>query len=141
MPSSTTMKGTKMSNLAKFTFKTLTKAPPVDPLQKRRDKIVAAIEQQKLVLAAALKGESYIVPAKIEGQSDKVVRPWFVAQDGGYYVQCRYGARPLLLNAANNAVFVNKLDEVAAVLTAFAAAAKSGELDKSMAVVAERKKG
>ena len=130
-----------MSNLAKFTFKTLNKALPVDTTQKRRDKIVAAIEQQKLVLAAALKGETFTVPANTEGKSAKAVRAWWVAQDGGYYVQCRYGARPLLLNATNNAVFVNKLDEVAAVLTAFAAAAKSGELDAAMAAVAERKKG
>lgn len=135
------MKGIDMSSLSKFTFKTLAKAPPVDPIQRRRDKIVAAIEQQKLVLAAALKGETFTMPAKTEGKPAKAVRPWFVAQDGGYYVQCRYGARPLLLNATNNAVFVNKLDEVAAVLAAFAAAAKAGELDAAMAAVAERKKG
>ncbi len=130
-----------MSSLSKFTFKTLAKAPPIDPVQRRRDKIIAAIEQQKLVLAAALKGETFTVPPKAEGKPAKAVRPWFVAQDNGYYVQCRYGARPLLLNAANNAVFVNKLDEVSAVLTAFAAAAKAGELDAAMAAVAERKKG
>lgn len=130
-----------MSSLSKFTFKTLAKAQPVDPIQRRRDKIMAAIEQQQLVLAAALKGETYTVPAKTEGKPAKPVRAWFVAQDGGYYVQCRYGARPLLLNATNNAVFVNKLDEVAAVLAAFAAAAKAGELDKAMAAVSERKKG
>lgn len=129
-----------MSSLSKFTFKTLTKPVSVDPIQKRREKITAAIEQQKLVLAAALKGESFTVPAKTEGKPAKSVRPWFVAQDGGYFVQCRYGARPLLLNATNNAVFVNKLDEVAAVLTAFAAAAKAGELDKAIAAVSERKK-
>lgn len=129
-----------MSSLSKFTFKTLAKAPTVDPIQKRRDKIVAAIEQQKLVLAAALKGETFTVPGKTEGKAAKAVRAWWVAQDGGYYVQCRYGARPLLLNATNNAVFVNKLDEVSAVIAAFAAAAKSGELDKAMAVIAERKK-
>ena len=129
-----------MSSLSKFTFKTLAKAPPVDPIQKRRDKIVAAIEQQKQVLVAAIKGEPYTLPNKIEGKAAKAVRAWWVAQDGGYYVQCRYGARPLLLNATNNAVFVNKLSEVEAVLAAFAAAAKSGELDKAMAVIAERKK-
>ncbi|WP_017667298.1 hypothetical protein [Sandarakinorhabdus sp. AAP62] len=130
-----------MSSLSKFTFKTLAKAPPVDPIQRRRDKIMAAIEQQKLVLAAAIKGETFTIPAKAEGKASKAVRPWWIAQDGGFYVQCRYGARPLLLNATNNAVFVNKLDEVAAVLTAFAAAAKAGELDAAMAAVAERKKG
>ena len=130
-----------MSSLSKFTFKTLAKAPQVDFIQRRRDKIIAAIEQQKLVLAAAIKGETFTVPAKAEGKPAKAVRAWWVAQDNGFYVQCRYGARPLLLNATNNSVFVNKLDEVGAVLTAFAAAAKAGELDAAMAAVAERKKG
>jgi len=129
-----------MKSLEKFTFKTLAKPAQVDPIERRREKIIAAIEQQKLVLAAALKGETFAVPAKVEGKADKAVRAWFVAQDGGHYVQCRYGARPLLLNATNNAVFVNKLEEVAAVLTAFAAAAKAGELDKAIAAVAEKKK-
>ena len=129
-----------MNQLAKFTFKTLAKPAQVDPIERRREKIIAAIEVQKLVLAAALKGETFAVKAKVEGKADKAVRAWFVAQDGGHYVQCRYGARPLLLNATNNAVFVNKLEEVAAVLTAFAAAAKAGELDKAIAAVAEKKK-
>ena len=135
------MKGTEMSSLSKFTLKTLAKAPPVDHVQRRRAKLLAAIELQKLVLAAAIKGETFTVAAKVEGKSPKVVRPWFGAQDNGYYVQCRYGARALILSAANNAVFVNKLDEVAAVLTAFAAAAKAGELDAAIAAVFERKKG
>lgn len=135
------MKGIEMSSLSKFTFKTLAKAQPVEPIQRRRDKIIAAIEQQKLVLAAALKGETFNVPAKTEGKPAKAVRAWWVAQDNGYYVQCRYGARALILNATNNAVFVNKLDEVGAVLTAFTAAAKAGELDAATAAVAERKKG
>lgn len=128
-----------MSTLSKFTFKTLTKPAQLDPVQKRRDKIISAIEQQKLVLAATLKDGTYTVPSKTEGKPAKIIRPWFTAQDGGYYVQCRYGARPLLLNGANNAVFVNELDEVAAVLTAFAAAAKAGELDKAISAIAERK--
>lgn len=129
-----------MNQLAKFTFKTLAKPAQVDPIERRREKIIAAIEVQKLVLAGAIKGETFTVPAKVEGKPAKAVRAWFVAQGGGYYVQCRYGARPLLLDAKNNAVFVNKLDEVAAVLTAFAAAAKAGELDKAIAAVAEKTK-
>ena len=130
-----------MSNLAKFTLKTFTKPVQADPVQKRRDKIIAAIEQQKLVLAAAIKGETYTMPAKAEGKQPKAVRAWYMAQDGGYYVQCRYGARALLLNAKCNAVFVNKLEEVASVLAAFAAAAQSGELDAALAAVSERKRG
>jgi hypothetical protein len=38
-------------------------------------------------------------------------------------------------------VFVSKLDDVGAVLVAFAVAAKSGELDKAIAAVSERKQG
>lgn len=129
-----------MKSLEKFTLKTLAKPAQVDPIERRREKIIAAIDVQKLVLAAALKGETFTVQGKVEGKADKAVRAWFVAQDGGHYVQCRYGARPLLLNATNNAVFVNKLEEVAAVLTAFAAAAKAGELDKAIAAVAEKTK-
>lgn len=130
-----------MTQFAKFALKTFSKPAQSDPIQKRRDKVLVAIEQQKQVLAAALKGEAFTVPAKGEGKPAKVVRPWFVAQDGGHYVQCRYGARALLLDGKSNAVFVNKLDEVAAVLSAFAAAAKSGELDAAMAAVSNRKQG
>lgn len=130
-----------MSALAKFSLKAYSKPVHGDPVQKRRDKLIVAIETQKFALAAALKGELHTLPAKAEGKQPKAVRVWFVAQDGGYYVQCRYGARPLLLDAKSNAVFVNKLDDVAAVLAAFAVAAKSGELDKSIAAVSERKQG
>jgi len=130
-----------MSNLAKFTLKTYAKPIQGDPIKRRRDKIVTAIEVQKLVLAAALKGEVYTVPAKAEGKQPKAIRPWFIAQDDGYYVQCRYGARPLLLDAKHNALFTNDLMQVGAALAAFAAAAKSGELDKAIAAVADRKKG
>ena len=110
-----------------------------DVVQRRRDKLISGLEQQKLVLAAAIKGEVYTLPAKAEGKQPKAIRAWFIAQDGGYYVQCRYGARPLLLDAKNNALFVGKLEEVGGALAAFAAAAKSGELDKAIAAVSTRK--
>ena len=130
-----------MGQFEKFSLKAYEKPVQADPIERRRAKLIAAIETQKLVLAAALKGESYTQPAKDENKPSKPVRPWFIAGDGGYYVQCRYGARSLLLDAKNNAVFVNKLDEVSAALNAFAAATNSGELDKAIAAVSERKKG
>lgn len=122
-----------MSNLAKLTLKTYTKPAQVDPVQRRREKIGLAIDVQKQVLAAALKGETFTMSSKVEGKQPKVLRPWFIAQDGGYYIRCLYGARPLMLDAKSNAVFVQKLDEVASVLAALAAAASSGELDAAMA--------
>ena len=59
----------------------------------------------------------------------KRVRRWFFQQDNGWYVQCRYGARILTINGKSNAVFVNKLEDVAGVLDALKAATESGELD------------
>lgn len=127
-----------MKNLEQLTFKTLEKPALVDPIQRRRDKIIAAIEQQMQVLTAAIKGVTFTVPAKVEGKAPKVVKPWFVTGDGGVYVLCKYGARTLLLSEQGNAVYVAKLADVSAVLTAFAAAAKSGELDAAMANAATK---
>ena len=128
-----------MANLEKFTLKSLTRAVSKDPIAARRAKLVAAIETQKLVLAAATKGEAFTGPPKGD-EAGKVVRPWFVSQDGGWYVQCRYGARPLLIDGKNNAVFVQKQAEISGVLAALVAATAAGELDAAMAAVTLRKR-
>ena len=44
------------------------------------------------------------------------IRPWFFEQDGGWYVQCRYGARVIAADGTNNAVLVKTLADVAGVL-------------------------
>ena len=67
------------------------------------------------------------------------IRPWFFEQDGGWYVQCRYGARVIKADGTNNAVFVNSLADVLGVLDALLKAAAGGELDTAITQVAERK--
>ena len=130
-----------MGHLAKLNFKEFTRNVQTDPVLVRRDKLMAAIDEQQKVLAAALKGESYTVAAmrtrnvqgeKVREAVERTVRAWFVEQDGGWYVQCRYGARPLRLSDKGNAAFVAKLDAVAAVLEALKLAAMSGELDAAL---------
>lgn len=137
-----------MGHLAKLNFKEFTKGAQTDPVLVRRDKLLAAIAEQQKVLAAALKDEIYTVAAtrtrKADGEKvretvERTVRAWFHEQDGGWYVQCKYGARPLRLHDKGNAVFVPKLDAVAAVLDAFKLAAMSGELDAALANAAKRK--
>ncbi|MBF9045916.1 hypothetical protein LSUCC0031_02190 [Rhodobacterales bacterium LSUCC0031] len=71
-------------------------------------------------------------------KTQRRVRAWFFAQDGGWYVQCRYGARVIAADGRNNAVFVRSLKDVALVLDAFIAAAKAGELDPVIAAAALR---
>jgi len=67
------------------------------------------------------------------------VRAWFFEQDGGWYVQCRYGARVIAADGTNNAVFVKTVKDVGAVLDVFLSAAQAGELDSVLAQAAERK--
>ena len=117
----------------------------------RREKLVAAIEEQVRVLSALRAGTEYTVPVQRwkegdEGQRVKVtaqkrVRAWFFEQDGGFYVQCRYGTRILNFNGKSNAVFVDNLEGVQTVLDAFKSAVEAGELDKAIAYATKARAG
>ena len=138
-----------MTTLAKLNFKSVTRSTLRDPVVARRDKLVAGLKEQQLVHAAALKDEDHQVEKSkwmINEQGERVlvkthrrVRPWFFAQDGGWYVQCRYGARVIAADGTNNAVFVSSLKDVGAVLTVFLSAASAGQLDAAIAQATERK--
>ena len=121
-----------------------------DPVEERRSKTLAALEQQKLVLAGAQKGQEHTVTKPswardVNGNRHRVekthaVRPWFFQDAQGWVVQLKYGARAVPLDADNNAVIVQSLDDVAAVLDIFAKAVAAGELDTALATLAKRKK-
>lgn len=140
-----------MSVLAKLNLKTVQRNMQKDPVVARRDKLVSAIEEQGKVLAAMLAGEQYSVTVQrwksdADGQrvrvaTEKRVRAWFFEQDGGYYVQCRYGTRILNINGKSNAVFVDSLGAVQAVLDALKIAAETGELDKAIAYATKARAG
>ena len=140
-----------MTQLSKLSFKTVERAGAAkDPKQDRRRKLVAALDEQKLVLTAKIKGDAHTKQhakwmtneqgERVQVKTQRQVKPWFFEQDNGWYVQCRYGARVLLVDGKNNAVFVNTLKDVGAVLDAFRAAAQAGELDAVIAQAAERKR-
>ena len=138
-----------MTALAKLNFKSVTRSTTRDPVLARRDKLAAGLKEQQLVYAAALKGEDHRVEKsrwmnneqgeRVLVKTHRRVRPWFFEQDGGWYVQCRYGARVIAADGTNNAVFVKTLKDVGAVLDVFLAAASAGELDSALARVVRRK--
>ena len=138
-----------MTALAKLNFKSVTRSTQRDPVLARRDKLVAGLKEQQLVYSAALKGEDHRVEKsrwmnneqgeRVLVKTHRRVRPWFFEQDGGWYVQCRYGARVIAADGTNNAVFVKSLKDVGPVLDVFLAAASAGELDTVLAQAAERK--
>jgi hypothetical protein len=130
-----------MSYLSKLNFKTVTRIVDRDPVQERRAKFVGAAEQQRLVVSAALKGETYSKTGKANGQEPvktKTVRPWFFQKDAGWYLQARYGARVMLIDGKSNAIFAAKLADVDAALVTLIAAAQSGELDPVLQLVSRR---
>lgn len=140
-----------MSVLAKLNLKTVQRSIAKDPVTLRREKLIAGIEEQLRVVEAAMRGDSYKVRTtkrvrnevgeRVAVENERVVRAWYFEQDRGFYVQCRYGARILMLNGKNNAVWVETLKDVADVLAAFKAAALAGELDKAVAMAMARTNG
>ncbi len=137
-----------MSHLEKLTFKSVTRSSKQDPVQLRRRKLVAAIEEQVKAADAAAKGESYEVARKSwvkNEQGEKVlvdklrkVRPWFFEQDGGWYVQCKYGNKALKIGSGN-AVFVKALKDIADALNTLKAATEVGELDEAIGTVVTKR--
>ncbi len=137
-----------MSALAKLTVKTVTRTNKQDPVQQRRQKLMAGIEEQLKVAAAAVTGESYEVRRKVWAKNEhgekvltermRKVRAWFFEQDGGWYVQCKYGSKALTLGKGGNAVFVKALDDVEGALQALYAATAAGELDEAIATATAR---
>lgn len=137
-----------MSHIAKLNLKAVHRNVQKDPVVARRDKLLLAIEEQGRVLAAALAGNDYTVKTKRWHTNDagertlveheKRVRAWFFEQDGGWYVQCKYGARTVQLDEKCNSVFVKKINDVAQVLEVFYAACAAGEFDAALSKLAVR---
>jgi carbamoylphosphate synthase large subunit len=127
-----------MSHLTKLTVKSVIRTNKQDPVQQRRQKLVAGIEEQlkvaKKTWAKNQQGEKVLV------ERMRKVRKWFFEQDGGWYVQCKYGSKVLALGKGGNAVFVKALEDVEAALQALYAAAVGGELDEAVAASAQKNK-
>ena len=134
-----------MSALVKLNLKTVKRVVEVDPVTARRNRLVAGIDEQLAALAARVEGRVHVrkIQRKVAGGDgeqvikvvDKAVRAWYFEQDGGWYVQCRYGTRVLMLHGKSNAVFVDKLEQVADVLNVFRVAALAGEFDRTVLLV------
>lgn len=137
-----------MSHLQKLMIKRVLRQDTLDPVQARRNKLLAAIEEQLKVAEAATQGKQHMVTVsrwskndageRVRTEHQRITRAWFFNQDNGFYVQCKYGAKPLALSKDGNAVFVKQLADVPSVLQAFYAAAAAGEFDSAIASAAKR---
>lgn len=137
-----------MSSLSKLVIKTVNRQTRINPVEARRNKLLAGIKEQMDVAEAALRGEQYAVTVprwtkneageRVRVQRQRVMRSWFFERDGGVYVQCKYGAKAVPLSKDGNAVFVKQIAEVKPVLEAFRTAVSAGELDGALAALIKR---
>ncbi|WP_394270938.1 DUF6641 family protein [Qipengyuania sp.] len=108
-----------------------------------RDKMLGYLNEQKALAKAEMTGTEFsatrIVTRKNEaGERIRVEAPrrvrkgWFTDADGKMFFQLRYGNRPVELSKGKNAVEVEGLAEIPAVIGSIIDAIDAGELDAQL---------
>lgn len=130
---------------------TLTTAQPVranaDPVQRARDKVIAALAEQKAMAEAKIVGQHYapthMVWRKNEaGERVQVETPrrlragWWVEASGQTFFALRYAGKPIEFAKGKNAIAVGELSALPAILDTLTEAVRAGELDEQLAKAA-----
>lgn len=116
----------------------------------RRNKLIAKLNEQILVVHAHIKGEEHFGTKKItetdEGGNktsttvQKRVSKWFYTNDGKeWFLEVKYGSRVLLLAKDKTAIVVGALEDMVNVIEKVKEAVIANELDDAIATIANRK--
>ena len=132
-----------MASFKTLTFKTIERNRRESEIIARRHKLTVKLEEQQKVLEHRMKGEQYAVTRpkwmqnnhgeRVLVQKQRVIRPWFFEKDSGYYLQVKYGTRILSVDGVHNAIFVEAISDLSAVLSELIKATETGELDAAIA--------
>lgn len=129
----------------------LTTAQPVrtsnDPVDRARNKVIAALAEQKAMAEAKLAGQHYVPTHMVwrkneEGQRVRVETPkrlregWFVDASGQTFFGLRYAGKPIEFVKEKNAIAVGELRALPAILDTLTEAVRAGELDAQLAAAA-----
>lgn len=125
----------------------LTTAQPVrtsnDPVERARNKVIAALAEQKAMAEAKIAGQHYapthMVWRKNEaGERVRVETPkrlragWFVDASGQTFFSLRYAGKPIEFAKDKNAVAVAELAELPGIIDTLSDAVRAGELDAQL---------
>jgi predicted nicotinamide N-methyase len=129
------------NTLAALKFTTAKKPTQLSPIQSRRNKLIAKLEEQISLVAAMAEGRIY-APTKTKvvvdadsGEkrsvetSKRMKQWWFTADNGKIALTVRYGAKVLELVKGKNAIEVASASELVKTLELVKAATAAGELD------------
>lgn len=129
----------------------LTSAVPVraavDPVQRSREKMIAAMAEQKQMAEAKIAGQAFtpthIVRKKnaagvrVEVEAPKRVRQgWFTDGNGKVFFALRYAGKTIELAKDKNAVEIGELSALPKVIDTLVEAVRAGELDAQLTTAA-----
>jgi len=109
-----------------------------NPIDIRRARTIARLEEQKLLLQDPAYKRSVQRWVKINGQKSLLekqqrVFPWWRAGPNGFVLFIRLGGRPLEFEKGKAGVAVTSLDKLPAVIDTLINAVRNGELDEVLA--------
>jgi hypothetical protein len=106
-----------------------------DPVQMRRTKFIAKLEEQKQLLKDPNHVRTVQRWTKVNGERQAVtkqqaVRPWWKTDPSGHVVMSvKFGARPIEFERGKAGIAVGSKEKLPAVIDALIAAVRAGELD------------
>jgi hypothetical protein len=138
-----------MKNTTLLSSLNLTVKPEVntaDPVLNRRSKLLAHLEEQRAMACAELAGETYQVSKekwvhdaasgiKTKVSVPKRIKRWYFSFNGTYFLEVRYGNKPLELAKGKCAIQVGGLKDVPTVIETVVQALNAGELDSMLMAI------
>ena len=122
----------------------------VDPAQRIREKVIAALEEQKTMAEAKIAGRSYAPTHMVwqkddAGQRVQVEKPrrvrqgWFEDAEAKTFFTLRYAGKSIEFAKGKNAIEVPGLDKLPGIIDQLIAATKAGELDAQLSAAADER--
>lgn len=126
---------------------TLTTAQPIranaDPVERARQKVIAALAEQKTMAEAKITGQHYApthmvwrkneAGERVQVETPKRLRAgWFTDGSGQTFFALRYAGKPIEFAKGKNAVAVGELSALPAILDTLTEAVRAGELDEQL---------
>lgn len=138
-----------MSHLTSFTIIEAPKQKSFTPIEQKRKKLLAKLDEQIAVHEAEKTGETYQRNRSVwvtdeDGTKRKVNKPvypkpwWWKSDEGKTLLQVKYGTKPLMLAKDKTAIELQDKSKLAQTLVSVRNALIDGELDAAIELVAQR---
>jgi len=111
-----------------------------NPLAKRRERLITQLDVQKDMIQAQLDGERFTAfkeKWQINPETNKKeliripkkVLPWFYKNNGQYYLEVRYGNKPIEIKKGKQAIEMDDFKSLMPIIELVIKAVLAGELD------------